>query len=529
MSQPAEILNDIPSDIHNLAEYLECSLTEFADKPAFTSLGKTLTFSEIDEYSKALAAWLQNHSGLQPGDRIAIQLPNLTQYPIAAYAVLRAGFIIVNTNPLYTSPEMLHQFNDSGAKAIIILQDLYPKLEAIQAKTGIEKVIVTGADDLITGETKLLAEGQIGLMQTIDDGRKETLKPSTAQLNDIAVLQYTGGTTGVSKGAALTHRNLIANTQQTNVRFRMVCNRGEETIICPLPLYHLYAFMVNMILFASEGQHNVLIANPRDLDSFVTAIKQFPPSAFIGLNTLFVALCNHPPFRDLDFSRLKLTTSGGTSLTSATADLWAKTTGCTISEGYGLSETGPILTFNQPRHELLGSVGHPVVGTEIQLWNDKDQAVPDGEEGQVVARGPQIMQGYWNKPEETAKVIDKDGWFKTGDVGIRLPTGQIKIVDRLKDLIIVSGFNVYPNEVEDVLTRHPSILEAAVVGEPDEKSGERVCAFITVLNAVDTDEVLAYCKENLTGYKIPKQITVLEELPKSTVGKILRRELRIKS
>ncbi len=516
----------IPEHIHNLADFMVESFKTYAEKPAYTCLGQTLSFAEIDEKSQALACWLQQESGLNAGDRVAIQLPNLNQYPIVAFAILRAGMIIVNTNPLYTPAEMQHQFKNSGAKCIIILQDLLPKLEAILDSSFIEKVVVTGPADLITGTTENIGPNQIGFTQTLEAGKALTLQPIQSKLDDIALLQYTGGTTGVSKGACITHRNVIANAQQTLDRLSSYCGKGIDTYICPLPLYHSYAFTVNMIMYASNGNQNILIPNPRDIDSFVDALKGVKFTGFAGLNTLFVALCQHPEFQKLDFSQLRLTTSGGTTLTSATADLWFNTTGCTISEGYGLSETGPVLNFNDPANVIVGTVGRPVMDTEIALWDPNDQPVNDGEEGQVVARGPQIMQGYWNMPEETDKVLTKDGWFKTGDIGALQENDVLKIVDRLKDMIIVSGFNVYPNQVEDILTNHPKILEAAVVGKSDGKSGERVCAYITVTGPIDIDEVTAYSKQYLTGYKVPKEITVLSELPKSTVGKILRRELR---
>jgi len=523
MTEPQHI--NIPAHIHNLSDFLTASFNEFANKPAFTCLGQTLTFAEIDSKSRAFAAWLQQ-SGLQPGDRVAIQLPNLIQYPIAAYGVLRAGMRIVNTNPMYTSPEMLHQFTNSGAKAIVILQDLTPKLTPILDETAIEQVIVTGATDLLTGQTESVPAGQQGLIDVLAAGADLPLTPSTAELEDVAVLQYTGGTTGVAKGACLTHRNIIANTEQTLTRFGDTCGKGVETFVCPLPLYHSYAFVVNMFMFSSYGNLNILIPNPRDINAFIGALKGIAFTGFAGLNTLFVGLCQHPEFKKLDFSRLQLTTSGGTTLTQAAADIWQQTTGCTISEGYGLSETGPVLSFNQPRAEVIGSVGKPLMDTDIALWDENDQPVAQGEEGQVVARGPQVMKGYWEMPNETAAVLSEDGWFKTGDVGVFDNNGILSIVDRLKDMIIVSGFNVYPNQIEAVLTSHPDILEAAVIGEPSEKTGESVHAYITVKNTISSEAVIEYCKTSLTAYKVPKQVTVLDELPKSTVGKILRRALR---
>ena len=510
-------------EFNDVADLIEDSLVKFAHRPAFSCLGQTLSFAEIDAKSKALAGWLQQQENLSPGDRIVIQLPNLNQYPIAAYAALRAGLVVVNTNPLYTPREMQHQFKDSGAKAIILLTDLLPKLTEIQANTDIELVVTTGAADLLTGDLTA-PSGCVSFNQILSDNANGVLAPRpTITLDDNAVLQYTGGTTGVSKGACLTHRSIMANAEQTRVVLKEGCTEGEEIFICPLPLYHIYAFSVNMLVFATSGNLNILIPNPRDMDAFVQAIKPFKFTGFAGINTLFVGLCMHPEFKALDFSALKITISGGTALTSSAVNMWKETTGCSISEGYGLSETSPVVCFNTPGQERIGTVGKPVADTEVQLWDEDDQIV---EEGQIVVRGPQVMAGYWNMPEETAKAISKDGFFKTGDVGVRLEDGTIKIVDRLKDMIIVSGFNVYPNEIEDVLSQHEAILEAAVIGEPDDKTGEKVCAYITVKSQVSESDIKAHCKVLLTPYKIPKKIVFMQELPKSSVGKLLRRELR---
>ena len=511
----------------SLADLIEQSLVKYADKPAYSCLGQTLSFAEIEEKSRALAAWLQQQPQLQAGDRVAIQLPNLTQYPIAAYAVLRAGFVIVNTNPLYTPAEMQHQFKDSGAKAIVILSDLLPKLAAIQSETDISCVIATGATDLLTGKTTLEDEKAHGLMDVLELGKTFSLAPRANENRDaICVLQYTGGTTGVSKGAMLNNDNLIGNAEQTMERLVDCCRESQEIFVCPLPLYHIYAFTVNMVTFTCTGNLNVLIPNPRDIDAMIGAIKPFKFTGISGINTLFVGLCQHPDFKQLDFSQLHLTVSGGTALTSAAKDVWESVTGCSISEGYGLSETSPVVCLNEPGKEVFGSVGKPLIGTSVKLLNEQGEAVADGEEGEISVKGQQVMTGYWQRPDETAKVFTADGYFKTGDVGIRLSGGEIKIVDRLKDMIIVSGFNVYPNEIEDVLTRHASIVEAAVIGEPDDKTGEKVSAYITLSAELSDCDVIAHCQEYLTAYKVPKKIAVLDELPKSTVGKILRRELR---
>jgi long-chain acyl-CoA synthetase len=511
--------------INSLADLIEASLTKHADKPAFHCLGQTLTFADIDKKSYALAVWLQHHSGLQPGDRIVIQLPNLIQYPIAAYAALRAGLVLVNTNPLYTEREMEHQFKDSGAKAIIILADLYPKLANIQARTDIQQVIVTQAADLLPqAKVPAAPEGAHQLLDILNESPSAPLTPIvTRALSDMCVLQYTGGTTGVSKGAILSHNNIISNAQQTALRLGIDPDAGSEIFVCPLPLYHIYAFTVNMVMLASAGSLNILIPNPRDLHALITAIKPFKFTGFAGLNTLFVGLCNQAEFRDLDFSALKLTISGGTALTASASDAWFQVTGCSISEGYGLSETSPVLCINEPGKEVMGTVGLPLPDTLIKFIDANGKEVAEGE---LVASGPQVMQGYWQREEETAKCMTGDGFFKTGDIGLALSTGHIKIVDRLKDMIIVSGFNVYPNEVEQVITQHPNVVEAAVVGEPCEHSGEKICAYITINKDLTQDELITHCREYLTSYKVPKKVIIVDELPKSTVGKILRRELR---
>jgi len=515
----------IPAHINSLADYIEETFKKYNNKPAYNALGQTMSFAEIDRLSAQFGAWLLAKGNLVAGDRIAIQLPNLLQNPIAVYGALRAGLVIVNTNPLYTPTEMAHQFSDSGAKALIILEDFVTKYEEIKSKTQIQTVIVTAAPQMLSKQKSL--SGYPCFIQVFEEAKELSLpdRPPIS-LDDGCILQYTGGTTGVSKGAELTHRNVLANSIQTLERLGKAFKDGDEIIVCPLPLYHIYAFTVCMMTLFAKGSMCVLIPNPRDIDAFVKQIKPYKFSAFAGLNTLFMGLCAHPEFPSLDFSKLTLTMSGGTSLTSSAADLWKKTTGCNVTEGYGLSETSPVLAFNEPGYEKIGTVGLPVAHTEIQMLDENDNPVADGKEGQIAAKGPQVMKGYWHRPDETAKVMTANGYFKTGDVGVRLPDGCIKIVDRLKDMIIVSGFNVYPNEIEDALTKHPDILEAAVIGKPDEKTGEKVCAFVTCKNAINKKDVLDHCRVILAAYKIPKELHVIDELPKSTVGKILRRELR---
>ena len=515
----------IPSHINSLADYIEETFQKYKERPAYSALGQEKTFAEMDAYSAKFAAWLQHHTDLKPGDRIAIQLPNLLQNPIAVYGALRAGLIVVNTNPLYTTREMKHQFNDSGATALVILADFLPKYEEIKADTSIKHVIVTGAAQMLNNEplnldypcfSKVFEQAETLSLQS---------RPDTS-LDDTCILQYTGGTTGVSKGAELSHQNVLANSIQTLNRLGQAFKEGEEIVVCPLPLYHIYAFTVCMMTFFAKGALVLLIPNPRDMNAFIQALKPYQFTAFAGINTLFMGLCAQEEFKQLDFSKLELTISGGTALTSSAANLWKSTTGCSITEGYGLSETAPVVAFNQPGAEVLGTVGPAVPETDIQFLDDKDKALERGETGQIAVKGPQVMKGYWQRPEETAKVMTSDGYFKTGDVGVLTDDNCVKIVDRLKDMIIVSGFNVYPNEIEDILTQHPSVLEAAVVGKPDEKTQEKVCAFITVTADYDENTLIEYCKQQLTGYKVPKEINVIDELPKSTVGKILRRELR---
>ena len=516
-----------PDNVNCLADYIENVLQKFSDRPAYTALGQTLTFSEIDSKSSALARFFVHHAKLAPGTKVAIQLPNLIQNPIAVYAALRAGLVVVNTNPLYTEREMKHQFTDSGAQALVILGDLLPKYNNIKAETGITTVVTTTATELLDPTTAPQIEGSVSLTKAIEIGSAlpDFTRPSI-QLDDLAMLQYTGGTTGVSKGAALSNKNVLANCIQMLDRIGEGFKDGQEVLICPLPLYHIYAFTVGMMALFAKGTQIILIPNPRDVDSFIQTLKPHAMSAFMGINTLFVGLGRHPEFAKLDFSKLHLTMSGGTALTQAAVSIWQDVTGNTITEGYGLSETAPVVSFNIPGKEEIGTVGPALEDTEIALLDTYDKPAAEGESGQIAVRGPQVMMGYWNRSDETAKVMTKDGFFKTGDIGVRMPSGAIKIVDRLKDMIIVSGFNVYPNEIEEVLTSHPKVMEAAVVGKPDDKTGERVCAFITVSETVSHEEITEHCRRYLTNYKVPKSIEVLEELPKSTVGKILRRELR---
>lgn len=519
----------------SLVDLIEKTSLRYGDKPAYACLGKTSSFNEIERDSRYFAAYLQNKTQLKPGDRIAIQLPNITQFVIAAYGAIRAGLILVNTNPLYTERELIHQFNDSGAKALVVLSDLLPTLAKVVATTEIELVISTHALDLIEPQIQpKTGLKNIAFCDILKQGAELTFTRLAPTLNDLCALQYTGGTTGLSKGAMLTHGNMLANAAQVKSRIGSVISEGEDIFVAPLPIYHIYAFMVNLVLYFECGGCSVLIQNPRDISDLTKTLTKYPFTGFAGLNTLFVALCHQPEFKALDFSHLKITISGGTALTAAAANIWQQTTGNMISEGYGLSETSPVISLNAPGYQKLGTIGKPVIGTEVKLLDENNIEVPLGTAGELAARGPQVMRGYWNNPQETANVMTPEGFFKTGDIAIATAEGFHQIVDRKKDMIIVSGFNVYPNEVENVLASHPDIIECAVVGVQDEHSGEAVKAFIVLKdNNLNHEQakstILQYCREQLTGYKLPKIIEFMTQLPKSTVGKILRRELKNKA
>ncbi len=514
----------------------------YRDSPAFTCMNQTLTYGELDRLSARFAAYLQHHTTLQPGDRIAIQLPNILQYPVAVIGALRAGLVVVNTNPLYTPSEIKHQLNDSGAKALVVLANIAKNAAAILPETAVEDVIVTELADLHPPLKRLLINvvvkyikkmvlpfhfsRQTSLRDALDKAQ-EPCKPVTVTPDDVAVLQYTGGTTGVAKGAMLTHRNLVANMLQVNLHMHKVFRPNQELYIAPLPMYHIYAFTIHCTSALSLGNHNLLIPNPRDIPAFVSAIQGKPFTCFVGLNTLFNALLRNPDFIKLDFSHLHLTSSGGMALMAETARHWTQVTGSPISEGYGLTETSPVVAINQPDAVQMGTVGTPLPDTECKVIDDEGRSLPTGEPGELCVRGPQVMKGYWQRPDATAEVLDDDGWFKTGDIAIIQADGYIKIVDRKKDMINVSGFKVFPNEVEDVLTNHADIVEAAVVGVKDDEGNEVVKAFVVSSNpALTAEQVRAYAKTQLTPYKVPHQVEFRSELPKSNVGKVLRRELR---
>ncbi|WP_110602416.1 MULTISPECIES: AMP-binding protein [Salinicola] len=515
----------------------------FADKPAFSCLGHTLSYRDVDRLSGDFAAWLQQETDLEPGDRIAIQLPNVLQFPVAVFGALRAGLVVVNTNPLYTEREMRHQFRDAGVKAVVVLANMAHKLEKVLEQTDIRHVYVTEMADLHPWPKRMLINrvvrhvkklvpsyslpDAVGFRQALAAGHRHQAKVVASRADDVAALQYTGGTTGVAKGAMLTHRNLIANMLQTKQVVGRALVEGEETIIAPLPCYHIYTFTVNCLFAMVTGQHNILIPNPRDIAGFVKTLSKTPFTVFVGLNTLFNALCQRDDFKALDFSRLKMTISGGMALTQVVAERWEQTTGLGIVEGYGLTETSPIALVNPPEAPQIGTIGKPVPGTSIQVVDDDGRALPRGERGELCVKGPQVMKGYWNRPEDTAKTLDDEGWLRTGDMAMILDDGYVKIVDRKKDMILVSGFNVYPNEIEEVVAGHPDVVEAAAVGVPDEETGEAVKLFVVARNeSLDPQALRQWCKQELTGYKVPKFVELRDELPKSNVGKVLRRELR---
>lgn len=550
--RPAGVPNDVDmGGFRSVVEVFERSCKNHANRPAFSNMGVTLTYADLERYSGAFAAWLQNHTDLQPGDRIAVQMPNLLQYPIAVFGALRAGLIVVNTNPLYTAREMRHQFKDSGARALVYLNTFGKLVQEVVPDTSIEVLIEARIGDMLPPLKGLLVNAAVkhvkkmvptyNLPQAVSfkhvlaDGGRHSLKPASLGLDDIAVLQYTGGTTGVAKGAMLTHGNLVgnmqqvhANMQQLDERGQTIVKEGQEIMIAPLPLYHIYAFTVNCMCMMLTGNHNVLITNPRDIDGFVKELQRWQFTGFLGLNTLFVALMAHRDFNKIDFSRLKTTNSGGTALVSAVAERWQGITGCPVMEGYGLTETSPVVCAN-PHGKMArpGTVGLPVPGTLVKVIDDDGNELPIGERGELCVKGPQVMKGYWQRPEATAEVLDAEGWLKTGDIAVLDADGFVRIVDRKKDLIIVSGFNVYPNEVEDVVMAHPKVSACAAIGVPDEKSGEAVKLFVVRRDAsLSVDELQAYCRENFTGYKVPRHFVFRDALPMTPVGKILRRELR---
>ncbi|MEE4669947.1 long-chain-fatty-acid--CoA ligase FadD1 [Pseudomonas alliivorans] len=542
---PSGISPDIdPDEYPNVQAVLKQSCQRFADKPAFSNLGKTITYGELYELSGAFAAWIQQHTDLVPGDRIAVQLPNVLQYPVAVFGAIRAGLIVVNTNPLYTAREMEHQFNDSGAKALVCLANMAHLAEKVVPRTQVKHVIVTEVADLLPPLKRLLVNSVIKYVKkmvpayhlpdavrfndVLKKGHGRPVTEVSPDRGDVAVLQYTGGTTGVAKGAMLTHRNLIANMLQCRALMASNLNEGNEILITPLPLYHIYAFTFHCMAMMLIGNHNVLISNPRDLPAMVKELSKWKFSGFVGLNTLFVALCNNEAFRNLDFSALKVTLSGGMALQLAAAERWKQVTNCPICEGYGMTETSPVATVNPIQKIQMGTIGIPVPSTLCRVIDDAGNELAFGETGELCVKGPQVMKGYWQRQEATDEMIDADGWLKTGDIAVIQPDGYLRIVDRKKDMILISGFNVYPNELEDVLVTLPGVLQCAAIGIPDEKSGEAIKVFVVAKPGVTLtkDQVMEHMRANLTGYKVPRSVEFRDALPTTNVGKILRRELR---
>lgn len=541
--------DDVPAIINekqysSLIDLFESSVAKYADQPAFVNMGATLTYRKLEERSRAFAAYLQNELKLQKGDRVAIMMPNLLQYPIALFGILRAGMVVVNVNPLYTPRELKHQLNDSGAKAIVVVSNFASTLEEVVEDTAVESVILTGLGDLLSAPKRTLVNfvvkyikkmvpkyhlpHAISMRRSLSKGRRmQYVKPSL-DADDVAFLQYTGGTTGVSKGAMLTHGNIVSNLLQADAAYSPLLENGKEFVVTALPLYHIFALTVNCLLFLHKGANNLLITNPRDIPAFVAELKKHPFTALTGVNTLFNALVNSKEFQALEFSALKLSIGGGMAVQRAVADKWQGLTKTKLLEGYGLTEASPLVAccpYNLEGYN--GSIGFPVANTDMQVRDDDGNVLAQGETGELFAKGPQIMKGYWQRPEETAKVIDAQGYLATGDIGYMDEQGFFFIVDRKKDMILVSGFNVFPNEVEEVVALHPKVIEVAAVGVPHEVSGELVKIFVVANDKSLTEEqLIKHCRHHLTGYKVPKLVEFRDELPKSNVGKILRRELR---
>lgn len=530
-----------PKGYSTLTDVIQRIVSDYGAKTAFTSFGYAMSYAELGRLSDAFAVYLQQETELQPGDRIAIQLPNLNQYPVVLFGALKAGLIIVNTNPLYTPRELEKQFNDSGAKALVVYKGVAHNVDKIIANTPIKYIFTTQIADLHPPLKRLLINSAvkyikkmepayhlpqaIELRHALDQKAGQQPQAVTQQCADVAVLQYTGGTTGVSKGAMLTHGNLISNFLQGVKLISGAEEDWAETVVAPLPLYHIYAFTITMAVLELGG-NNLLIANPRDINGFIKELQKHTVSAFIGLNTLFVAICNHKDSNTIDFSRLKVTLSGGMALTLAAATAWEKLTGCEVLEAYGLTETSPAVAMNPPDHIRIGTIGPPVAETEVKIVGAEGQALGVGEPGELCVKGPQVMLGYWQKEQATRSCFTDDGFFITGDVAIIEADGYLRIVDRAKDMINVSGFNVYPNEVEDVVTLHPAVVECAAVGIADQHSGEIVKLYVVAKESVTSEEIRNWCKERLTPYKVPKVVEFIDDLPKSNVGKVLRRMLR---
>ncbi|WP_440871256.1 long-chain-fatty-acid--CoA ligase FadD [Vibrio diabolicus] len=542
---PSDVPETInPEQYESLVEMFEQSVQKYADQPAFMNMGSVMTFRKLEERSRAFAAYLQNELKLQKGDRVALMMPNLLQYPVALFGILRAGCIAVNVNPLYTPRELEHQLNDSGATTIVIVSNFANTLEQIVDKTPVKHVVLTSLGQMLPRAKGTIVDfvvkyvkgmvpkydlpGAISMRQALRKGRRlQYVKPFMSG-DDIAFLQYTGGTTGVAKGAILTHRNMIANVLQAKGAYGPVLSPGRELVVTALPLYHVFALTVNCLLFVEMGGRNLLITNPRDIPGFVKELQKHPFTAITGVNTLFNALVNNEDFHELDFSNLRLAVGGGMAVQRSVAERWQKTTGCYLLEGYGLTECSPLVAaYPHDLVEYNGSIGLPVPSTEVRIVDEEGNALPNTETGELQVRGPQVMQGYWQRPEATKDTINEDGWLSTGDIVKFDDEGFLHIVDRKKDMILVSGFNVYPNEIENVVALHGKVLEVAAIGQPHEVSGELVKIYVVKRDpSLTKDEVITHCRQHLTGYKVPKLVEFREDLPKTNVGKILRRVLR---
>ncbi len=538
---PAEIN---PSQYPSLKELLEHSFREFAELPAFSNLGTTMNFAQVEQFSRYFAAYLQSASGLESGDRVAIMMPNLLQYPVVVFGILRAGMIAVNVNPLYTARELEHQLNDSGARSIVVLENFASTLQSVLPTTAIETVIVTKVGDhfpflkrvatnFVVKRIKKIVppwaiQTAVSYLHALVAGKDLSYREVVLGSEDIAFLQYTGGTTGVAKGAMLTHRNIVSNVLQAAAWARPFITEREGIVVTPLPLYHAFSLTANLFCFVELGGHNILITNPRDLPSLIKELKRGPFTYITGVNTLFAALLNSPAFASIDFSQLRVSMGGGMAVQSSVSDEWKALTGQSLTQGYGLTETSPIVCANPLDDRAFnGSVGLPLPSTEVIICDDDGTMLGANEAGEICVRGPQVMKGYWNQPEATAEILSDNGWLKTGDIGRMDAQGFIYIEDRKKDLILVSGFNVYPNEIENVVVGHPDVLEAAVIGVPDQRTGEAVKLFAVKKNPALTEaQLIEHCRENLTGYKIPREVIFRDELPKTNVGKVLRRALR---
>jgi len=530
---------DVPPQINpdaysSIVVLLEEAMGRYADKTAFRSFGQSLSYRDVDRLSARFASFLQRELGVSKGDRIAVMMPNLAAFPVVFMGIARLGAVQVNVNPLYTPRELAHQLNDAGVKTIVVFNGSTSTLADVVAQTAVTQVITVSPGDALAAaipgpEADARLTRTLALADILHEGKPTNYRAPVLTGDDLLFLQYTGGTTGVSKGACLSHRNLVANTEQYKAFMRETIRPGEEVVVTALPLYHIFALMVNLISYFSIGAENWLVANPRDMDGLIDTFKQSRLTVFTGVNTLYAGLAAHPRLKEVDFSRLRLSVGGGAAVVGATSTRWKEVTGCFILEGYGLSETSPILSINPPFiGEFTGTTGLPLPSTDIQLIDDKGNEVPLGQSGEICAKGPQVMSGYWQKPEANAAAFTPDGYFRTGDVGVFDARGFLKIVDRIKDMILVSGFNVYPNEIEAVATACPGVAECACVGVPDEKTGEALRLFVVKAPGADLGEqaVIDHCRASLTGYKIPRSVSFVDGLPKSTVGKILRRELR---